>query len=260
MEFKVGDWVYVPNAYDTIWKPCLTQINEISNGKYLCEIKYKNFASFNGDDHVVEREFDKVFGDPISCRDYIADYYYDGLCKNCIYEKDAGTILNCSMCRYNIKVDEPDPVKWNWGYCEFTDIPVWSSKSAARGMEICRNFSPTLPQYEDWTYERYEDLLKNCDFNPECIHHRESCHRTCTYEKYINELMRIPVKNKEYSNRKITHVFVKRKEWVDQSFCGDESGYVLCWGVCYAPEYTKTGKLKKGTLNQVEVFDMRTLI
>ena len=258
MGFKVGDCVYVPNAYDTIWKPWLTKIEEIINDKYLCEIKYKNYSSFNGDDHVVKREFDKVFGDPLSCREYIADYYYSGLCRNCMYEKDAGTILNCSMCRHNIKVDESDPVKWNWGYCKFTEIPVWSARCATRGSEICRNFSPALPQYEDWSWERYENLLKNCDFNPGCVHHRESCHKTCSFEKYMDEYISVPWEI-EYEGRKTSYALVKRQDWVDQNFLTDD-GHIICWGLKLKPKYTKTGKLKKGTVNQVVVFTEKALI
>ena len=254
MKFKIGDLVYVPNALDMKWNPCLTRVEEFEGGDYYCKVPYKNMAGFSFGTKQVLRPFKEfeIFSKKDDCQEYINNYYYYGLCHGCKYEVDAGTILNCSICQHNIKVNEPDPVKWNWGYCENTGITVWSGKTSCVGLEICRNFSPTLPQYQDWNYEKYEDLLKNCEFNRNCVHHVESCHRTCSFEKYMDEFVHVPGEA-EFEGREVAFVFVKRSEWVDQSF--KDRDCIKCWGVRLKPELTKAGKLKKGTVNQNIMFD-----
>ena len=151
-----------------------------------------------------------------------------------------------------MKVVEPDPTDWHWGYCEFTGVPVWSGKGVTKGFEICQNFYPTLPQYKDWNYERYEDLLKNCEFNKECIHHKNSCHKTCTFEHYMNEFVSVPVKAK-YNGRDVAYALIKRSDWIKQNYITKWG--IICWGVKLKPILTKTGRQMKGTINQSIVFD-----
>lgn len=252
--FKVGDNVYVANAYDCVWRPWLTTIKEIVDGKYVCEVKHKNYNTFNGDDIISDVGFDQVFADPLSCREYIDAYYYDALCKNCTYEKDAGRILTCKDCEHVIKIEAMGPLSCDVGICGNTGVQVWNAARSTTGMEICKKYSPTLPQHQDWDWDRYEDLLKNCEFNKECKHHVESCHKTCSYEKYMDKLIRIPV-DFEYGNRNVRWALIKRSEWVDLSFKSDDGFW--CWGVVYTPEYTKSGRIKRGTVNNIEMFEER---
>jgi len=227
---KVGDFVYVPNAYDTTWKPWLTQIEEVRDGKYVCEVKSRNYNSFDAPDNVSLREFDQVFADPLSCKEFIDNYYYDGMCRGCSYYDDAGLILKCYMCQHYKRDGDKR-------YCR---------KRLVAAPEICKDFSSTMPQYEKWTWDRYDDLLRNCEFNKECKHHCDSCHKTCSYEKYMDEYVSVPV-DYTYNGRKVAYQLVRRKDWV--------SGNKNICGIRYAPEYTKSGKIKKGTVNNIEMMN-----
>ena len=241
--------VYVPNAYDAIWEPWATEVEYVENGLYYCEVRQRNFSSFNAADDVVVRGFKDVFEDIKSCQDYINLYYYDGYCRGCKYRADSGTILNCSMCVYNVKVKSDNITEYDKGVCDITNVPVWSARNPCIGAEICMYFSPSLSQYEDWTWERYRDLLKYCEFNKECLHHKNSAHKTCDYDKYLDEFIKIPV-----DDDKIEYLYIRRREWIDHSFVNEHGDY-LYHGVRFKPEYTKTGKIKKGTLNRSEFYD-----
>ena len=242
--FKESDIVYVPWPYDTSWEPQLTKIEYIDNGIYYCKVKQRNFSSFNATDNEHIYGFaDNIFADRESCEEYIRLYYYDGLCDGCKYADVAGTVLKCNVCKHRKIIYPDNPVDNPKEICGPTGVFVAVS-------DICSNFSPALPQYESWSWARYEDLLKNCEFNKECIHHLQSVHKTCDYDKYLNEWVKIPV-----DDEKIEYLYITRNEWNEQSFFnGSPRGY---WyhGVRFKPEYTKTGKIKKGTLNRSEFYD-----
>ena len=243
--------VYVPNAYDIVWQPYLTKIEYIDNGIYYCKIRQRNLSSFNSLDNEFVYPFKQVFEDRESCQDYIDKYYYDGLCKGCKYADDAGTILNCSMCSHMIQRRNSDPTKYDSGYCKYSGISVWSARNPCIGKEICKNFSPSLPQYQDWSWLRYDDMLRNCEFNKECTHHKYSAYKNLriSYDKYMSEYIQIPVDDKN-----IESLYIKRSEWIDQSFVLGNGRYKY-HGVKYKPELTRSGHIKKGTANKSEFFD-----
>lgn len=253
---KIGDLCWVAHAYDVEYRATPMEIVDITseNDKtlYWGYVTAHNFAGRRTEK--VFRSFDKVFGDKFDCEDYIWNYYYDRLCRDCKYEKTAGTILNCSACVHNQHIKALDVTKWDYGKCELCGITVWSAEKRHIGMPICKHFSP-IRGY--WSYKKYVDLLKNCDFNPDCPHHKESAHKTCSFDKYMNEYVKVPVDLK-YNGRQVSYVFVKRSEWCDQNFIDD--GNIKCWGVKYEPEYTKSGKIKKGTVNNVEAFDKQMIL
>ena len=259
--YKVGDIVYVPNAYDVIWEPYATIIEDVLDpGHIVCFLKHKNYSSFNGQDITQETVLNikQVFSNSIECQKYIQNYYYDGLCRNCNYYKDSGTILRCLTCTHNCR-HKTDSSTHNWeiGVCSYSGLQVWTQEKPNLGEEICKHYSPTITQYTKWTWDKYNDLLQKCEFNQDCIHHSCSCHKTISYDKYINEFKRIPFSS-IYDKKNIDYVYIKRKEWVDQDFYDDKG--IWCWGVVYSPEFTKTGKIKKGSCNIAMMFRDKTYI
>ena len=160
---SVGDYVFVPNAYDVKWEPYFTKIECVEKGNYYCKVRKRNLSSFNAPDDYVEYPFSshEVFSNVDDCKKYIDDYYYDGYCKECKYFKDAGTILKCSMCSHVKK-----------HYCELNNLQVCTNNSSSR--EICKNYHYKAPQYVEWDWNRYADLLVNCEFNQLCDHHSKS--------------------------------------------------------------------------------------
>lgn len=255
---QIGDLCWVAHAYDVSYQPTVMEIVDITNENdsllYWGYVTVNNLAGRRIEK--ILRSFDKAFHDSISCSDYIHNYYYDGLCEGCEYEKSAGLILNCSTCVHNKHISVSDVTKWDYGKCDLCGITVWSAERRHIGMPICRRYSP-IRKYDTTSYEEYIDILKNCEFNQDCPHHTASCHKTCSFDKYMNEMIKVPV-NLKYNGRQVSYAFVKRSEWCEQSFI--ENGNIRCWGVKYAPEYTKSGKIKNGTANNVETFNKQCIL
>lgn len=246
-KYNVGDWVYIPNAYEWKWEPYRSQIEEVEETKdgtvyYIrtCENDLMIFESCVKRPLCKFKEHEVFAADDLKgCQKYISEYYYDALCRGCKYDKVNGVIWDCHDCKN----------KEN-GVCKRTGIIVGKSYSKAK--ECCRFYEPTFPQnvrdYVSW--ECYEDILKNCEFNPNCVFHKKSCHRTCTYERYMNELIGIPVRFMN-NKRKVRTVKILRKDWVNQTFPRetDDKKEIRCRLIEYDPELTPTGKRKKGALN-----------
>ena len=260
--FQVGDLVYVPHAYDTQFQPYLTKVDEIEyqNGKllYCCTVKKKNYAAFNqpDDEQYIEFEEYEVFSptELKKCEKYISDKYYGGLCSGCKYGKISGDIWRCNDCQHKITVSATQSTDWNVYKCGLTGIVVGNQKKHICS-EICKYYSPTLPQniknYVSW--QHYQDILKNCEFNPDCIHHRKSVHHTVSYERYLNETVRIPISFK-MGEETVIYVRIYRKDWNDGNFI--DGDVITCVGVGFAPLLTEKGKVKKGTYNRGESFDV----
>lgn len=252
----IGRMVYVPNAYSWKWEPCLTYVKEIRNGKYVCEVPHQNYADNSGKIYRIEVEFDEVYKDYDSCLEYITNYYYGGFCEGCKYDKIAGTIWNCEDCSHLI-IQKGD-LSSDRFICEKCGVCVGSTYVLCHN--ICKYYDPTLPQnireYVSW--EHYDDILKNCEYNPDCIGHQKSCHKTCSYDIYMNQMIRIYCDKFDYDGKIVQSYLIKRKEWIDLSFNTNDG--ILCWGLGFAPEYTKKGQIKKGTANRVVSFKERTLI
>ena len=258
-DFKVGDFVYVPHAVSWIWEATLTKIEEITDTSYICDVLLEEFGSREG---LVHRKigFDKehVFANKDDCRKYIDDYYYSGLCKGCKYDKIAGIAWDCNDCANKVVVKSEDVTQHDKFYCSKCNVCIGGTYIGRH--EICKYYDPTLPQnikeYE--SYEKYDDYLRNCEFNRECIHHKNSCHKTMPYERYLDKFIRIPCSFK-YEERHVEAYFIKRKEWIDLSF-KDDDGCFYCYGFAFSPVYNKNGSIKKGTANNVKMFENRTKI
>lgn len=262
--FNVGDRVFVPNAVEWTWNPESTTIKEVveNNGvvSYYAECLHHNLASNSSD---YERK-DRIFKEHEvfeltkegleSCKKHISNYYYDGLCKGCHYENLCGFVWSCKKCSHCKRVEgkavtEPNPMR-----CELNGIVVASFYNG-RGQEICHNFDPILPQdkasYVSWDF--YNDVLINCEFNKECYGHKNSCHKTCSYDYYMNQkYVEIPLIF-SFGNRVVKSVLVPRRLWINQSFL---NGNILtCITVRYEYEKNKHGRPKKECLPIQETFD-----
>lgn len=258
MKFNVGDLVYVPNAFSGIWVPYLTVVEEVGEKGYYCKALAHNYASSgNG----TERrkyfyEEKEVFADDAKeeCAEYIRMYYYSGYCDGCKYDKISGTIWHCSDCEHSKVEVSPTNKYFNVNKCDRTGIVVGGSYS--RGLGSCKHFSPTLPQhkeaYQSWEY--YDDILRNCEFNTECPGHKYSAIKTCPYERYMNQLVRFPLAI-EYYGEKVEYGMVKRSTWMENDFIDKENRKVTVSGLCFAPLYTPKGMLKKGTANRTVTFE-----
>jgi len=97
-----------------------------------------------------------------------------------------------------------------------------------------------------------DDILKNCDFNPNCPLHENSCHKTCTYKHYMNLRIEIPI-SFEYNGRKVKSVQIYRYQWINQSFIKDNEIECLC--LYFEHELNGYGKPRKEDLPIYEAFD-----
>lgn len=248
-KYKIGDMVFVPNAFDWVWLSCMTTIKEVTNidGKdiYYADCPHNNLFN-NEPSKVKEFRFEEkeIFLNKSDCDEYIRNYYYSGLCDGCYYENKCGNIWRCKDCSHCIKCENPDITKYNTYRCTKTNILIGVQYSAFS--EICKYYKPTLTQnkreYVSW--ENYEDILRNCEFNKTCKLHSKSCHKTCTYEWYMNEIMVIPY-SFVFKGRDVKAVRIRRKQWIEQNFLHLDEGIIECTGVDFVYERNKRGLQKK---------------
>ena len=251
MKHEIRELIYTPIAYDWLWKPRLTKIVGIEDESYLVE--YIHMTAYGRRDDLASKNEYEVFPPTKegleACKKYIKDYYYDGLCGGCKYEGMSGTIWTCGECKHRKS-----------GECEYNGLSVGQFN------EACFLFDPIYPQNSngmDWY--TYVDMLRNCDFNPECKFHKYSCHGTCEYNQYINQLVQVDVEKFgiRRDDRDVSYISVIRKDWMDGSFIGYWSNKsFIKWGrfkdVCglrYKPIRDKHGNIKKGTANNGISFD-----
>lgn len=264
--FNVGDIVYVPHAHGMTFQPYMTKVDDVilNDGKtlYCVTVKTKNFSAFNepDDEHYITYDESEVFSptEIEKCRKYVSDRFYGGLCTGCKYDDISGDIWSCDDCLHKVTISRSKPTDWDVYKCGLTDIVVGNQKQS-KCLEICKHYSPTLPQnikhYVSW--EHYQDVLKNCEFNPECVHHKKSVHGTVSYERYLNESVKIPLSFK-MGDETVNHVRIYRKDWNEGNFI--DGDIVTCIGVGFAPQYTDKGKIKKGTYNRGISFESPTKI
>ena len=216
-----------------------------------------------------EEEFishNETFATKQECDNYIHNYYYDGQCENCKYQ-NAFTDWKCRDCAYLIETDEDtlntDKSHGNY-YCRLLSeqniiVNVYNRYHTNKAEEICKYYKPTLQQnvrdYISW--EVNEDILKNCDFNPNCPLHKNSCHKTCTYEHYLNRRMEIPI-SFEYNGRKVKKVQIYRYQWINQSFIKDNE--IECLSLYFEYELNGHGKPRKEDLPIYQAFNNLTKI
>ncbi len=252
--FSVGDFAFVPNACEWRWKTSLTvikKIEETENGKiYYADCLHNNLFARDEGIKSIERTFAEreVFKTKEECDEYVGNYYYDRLCRGCKYDKVAGNVWRCDDCEYAVTHFPENPTDSYCKKCSKSGITI--SGQYSRGFEICKFYKPILPQnireYVSW--EKYNDILMNCEFNPQCRHHTDSAHRTCTYDWYMQQHVRIPLVF-EYDGRKVKQVGIHRRNWIDQDFM--ENGIVKCTFLILDPELTKTGRKKKNSINSI---------
>lgn len=257
---NVGDFIYVPHATSWIWEPTLSKIEEITDDYYICEVLVDEWGSREG---LTRRKIgfkkEYAFTNKADCEKYISEYYYDGLCRGCKYD-DVETNWNCNDCKYKIVVKPEDVTGHDLYVCSKCDIIIGGTYTGRH--EICKYYEPTLPQnireYNSW--EAYDDVLRNCEYNRECAHHKNSCHKTCSYDRYMNQFVRIGCKelNFVYNERKVESYLIKRSEWINLDF-KDKDGF-YCWGLRYESIKNKNGTYKKGTVNNGIMFEKRTKI
>lgn len=252
--FKVGEYVFVPNAYEAIWKTTLSRIEEIETENnvdvYLCKVLRHNLAARSDPEYVNMpyqdyQVFPRTEQGKQQCDEYVSNYYYGGLCNGCKYEEIAGQIWKCTECEHCIADEVNDPTKPKPMRCEFTGIIVSEFYRQSHSVEACKKFSPFRPQHKrDFnSWEQYNDYLMNCEFNKNCIHHKESAWKTCTYEHYMDEeLIKIPF-SFVFHNREVTGVKITRRRWIEQSFLLD--GKLHCYSVHFKYQLNKRGLPRK---------------
>lgn len=258
---KVGDFVYVPDAYTGMWKPGLTRIDDITeDGNYLCTLLVSNCAARCDEHRQIEFRKEQVFPYPEKekCQEYILLYYYGGYCRGCKYEHTSGAIWKCGDCSHKRRETNESNSYFDKFVCDRTGITIGGSY--AQFHEICKHYDPTLPQnkrdYQSW--EVHDDILRNCDFNPNCETHAKSALKTCPYERYMNEFVSFPVSG-IYDGKIVNYGVVRRKDWIENNFVlGDRTYEVIA--LKFAPEYTANKRIKKGTANRMKVFDIPIVV
>jgi hypothetical protein len=262
MRFNVGDLVYVVHARGWVWEPTLTKVEEICGDRYICDVYKEEWGSRDGARLVpiafLESEvFDK--SERKECADYINKRYYGGYCEGCKYDKISGTIWRCDDCKHKKAVKNKDLTKHDSYVCELTDIVVGGTYIPCR--EICKRYEPTLPQnirdYVSW--EHYDDILRKCEYNPECVGHKLSVHKTCPYERYMEQIVRVPY-SFQYGEETVINLHVKRREWLDLSFISEDKKKLYVWGLGFKEKRNKNGTIKKGTANRGVSFEKLTEI
>ena len=262
MRFNVGDIVYVVHARSWVFEPVLTKIEEIFQDKYICDVYKEEWGSRDGARLVSilfpESEvFDK--SERQECVKYINNRYYGGYCEGCKYDKISGTIWRCDDCKHKKVVKNEDLTKHDSYVCELTGIVVGGTYIPCR--EICKHYEPTLPQnirdYVSW--EHYDEILRKCEYNPNCICHKESVHKTCDYTRYMNQIINVPYRFK-YGDETVINLHVKRREWIDLSFISNDKKRLYVWGLGFEAKCDKRGNIKKGTANRGVNFEKITEI
>ena len=260
--FKVGDTVWVPISLSGVWEPHPTKVKAVETfpiayTNYTVEVPVKRYAlreELHSED--VKYEDFQVFGNYQDCRKHIAEYYYDGLCNGCQYEDRCGHIWTCDQCECAVRIDDKTP-RDSIQVCKLNGLKV-AKDFIKNGMECCKFFAPVLPQdkkaYQSW--EHYEDVLRNCEFNPSCPHHTKSAHSTVDYDWYLTLLVHVPV-SFDYNGREVRAAVVPRKMWQDQTFMDGDN--ITCKGLCFKPILTKVGLIKKGTEPGVMFEKLRTI-
>ena len=254
---NIGDVVFVPHAYDMKFTPHMSAIEEIGeDGEYYCKVPILNMAGRRHETRGVWFKPTEVFINKKECQKYIDNYYYDGLCKECEWEKVSGEILRCNgCCNYELEAE---------GLCRDT------YKCAVRGCrvgvtyglpnEACAEYVPRKIGGVSW--KDYETMLKMCDFNPNCPHHKYSAHKTIGYDKYLSEFVnviydycRVRICDIEYT---ISGLVIRRESWINGDYI-KENGYMVN-GVIFEKEVTirkknvkSQGKLLFNKITFIEV-------
>ena len=212
--YKTGDYVYVPNALEYSWEPFGTKIEEVQEhdgeSTYYCQTPQRSYT-FNAEVFYQQFPFKHKEVFPFtreglaSCKTYIHNYYYDGLCEGCEFEELGGLILRCRTCQ-NCKKYQKDGETLL--VCSRRKLVVGNIAHFGSEMEACRYYVSNKMKFPD-----YEYILKNCDFNKNCIHHRYSCHKTCTYEFYLSKL--IPIHGVEEETGRSVWMKIPRSQWIE---------------------------------------------
>lgn len=262
--FKVGDMVYVAFAVGWKFETHLTTVKDVvekdGEVEYIVEC-YCDAARFSNDmfehydDSRKENEiFEATKEGKAKCDKYVSNYYYDGLCRGCEYE-NFGSVFRCTDCSHckdmgHKNLTDPRPMK-----CVLNKIVVGGFYIKSHAHEICKYFDPVLPQIkrEFQSWEKYNEVLKNCEFNKECPMHKNSVWKTCTYEYYMDsKLVGFPIKFM-LDGREVTSVKVPRRRWVNQDFL---NGDILeCTTVNFAYEKGRNGLPKKECLPIYQSFE-----
>lgn len=252
--FKVGDTVIVAFAVDWVFEPHITVVKDIveKNGKinYVVDCFESSTANDSSFEHYDSRReeneiFEATKDGMAACKKYILDYYYGGLCRGCKYDKDAGTVYRCRDCSHCKDTGKKNPADTRPMKCFLNNITVGEFYTRSHSMEICRYFDPIFPQekevYKNWEY--YDEILRNCEFNKECPHHKNSVHKTCTYEHYMDfELVSVPI-HFTYNGREVTSIKIPRRRWVNQDFLNDD--ILECSVIYFSYERNRRGLPKK---------------
>ena len=254
--FKVGDTVWVPHSITGLWEPHVTIIKAVetypnADTNYTVDLPYRRLA-LREELHIEEFKYEafQVFDNLAACKKFIKDYYYDGLCNGCQYEELGGAIWRCATCGNTELVATGKPKDFK-RVCKRTGLTVGLE-------ECCKFFEPKTEaarkEYVSW--EHYEDILRNCDFNPNCIHHQKSANHCCSYDFLLGCPVHVCV-SFDCNGRKVQSVLVPRKMWIDQSYIDGDN--ITCRGLRFEPILTKVGLIKKGTEPGVSFGELKTI-
>ena len=231
---KVGDIVFVAHAYDTVFTPHAIKIDIVIGEKYYGKLPRMNYAARRGEVNTYEFTKNQLFATKEDCEKFIDLYYYDGLCKGCPYENIAGTIIRCLSCSHCVINEEK--LNTNTYICDLRGCLVHSLYGVSH--EACSSYN--AKSGKGLTCEEYTDLLKNCDFNPECVFHKKSAHKTVSYEKYMDETVTANhsfTANIDGESYDVVGVIISRESWVNGDYIKD--GGFICDGIEYLVTTTK---------------------
>jgi hypothetical protein len=250
----IGDVVFVAHAYDTVFEPHIMTIDYIENHeRYYGKLPVMNFAARRSEVKFYGFTKNQIFNNKEDCEKFIDLYYYSGLCEGCPYDNIAGTIIRCGTCSHCI-LSEKTSSK-NTYICDLRGCLVHSSYSLAR--EACSSYEPKGGKGLTWG--EYNNLLKNCDFNPECVFHKNSAHKTISYEKYIDETVTANhsfTANIDGESYDVVGVIMSRESWVNGDYIKD--GGFICDGIEYL--VTTTKRKIKATRREKMFFNAKRLI
>lgn len=240
--FNIGDTVWVVSqSFDQRWVPIPSKIfnKTLKDDTQFYSVNTYEWGGFGEGLKLTESYTDKIFETKEECDRYISNFYYDSKCRGCKWD---GIDYNwtCDDCKFNSDLDS----------CKK------NGASTSRN-EICKYYAPTLPQnIRNWGgVDWYVDLQKNCLYNKECSLHKNSIHKTRTYEQWANQFTKVYYPDTQYKGRDIVSFNIKNIDWWNNDFIwlNEKDGHlyknIKTYGFAFAPLKTPKGKDKKGTCN-----------
>ncbi len=251
MKHKIGDivWTYKYIDLDR-WKPHVGTVLDIVEDEY----KINNYGL--GSQEYITRREEQVFGSIKESQEFIDKWFYDKLCENCKYHNFNSFHSCCATCSHLTLIaplHTNDPVK---AICNLSNCSVVGTNESCckydhqfKGQAVYKYGEENYKKITD--FQSYMEYLENCEFNPKCTFHQGSCHKTCSFEKYMNEFIDIFVAHDfNFGMAKVRKIRIKRKDWIYQTFYDDK--YLYIYGFVFEVERGKRNhKIKDGQVEYV---------